>query len=285
MRSSPSAPEYGSTVGRWRREKRCWRLLKDVPWTSLRSGKTPSSLSPIPIACPPLCGVICLDQIRHRVKFPVPRRPSRPPGRSPNRLKQAMAARIRHSQKKATDIMTLRASNGRTLKGGLLGLLAGASLAALALGAPSHAISPNLPPVAAPGPVTTALAETPVSLADIVERVSPSVVQIMVRQTSPMQRIAAPGDVPGDLPPGLRDFFGRDFRFFFGEPGTPRQSPDRLGSGSGLAFYPVRNGVFTMPTETIVVVTGDRPRVRSVYAGLGLGRRSDAKIAEAALAE
>jgi S1-C subfamily serine protease len=68
----------------------------------------------------------------------------------------------------------------------------------------------------------------------MVERVSPSVVQIMVRQASPMQRVAAPGDFD-DLPPELREFFGPNFRFFFGDqPNFPRQTPDRVGSGSGF---------------------------------------------------
>jgi serine protease Do len=124
--------------------------------------------------------------------------------------------------------------NTRTLRGGLAGLLAGASLTVLALGAPSHAFDPQPAPMSAPAPVLTALPQTSSNLADMVERVSPSVVQIMVRQASPMQRVAAPGDFD-DLPPELRDFFGPNFRFFFGDqPNFPRQTPDRVGSGSGF---------------------------------------------------
>jgi len=122
----------------------------------------------------------------------------------------------------------------RTLRRGLAGVLAGASLTALFMGAPSHAYDPQLAPILAPGPISTTLPQTSATLADLVERVSPSVVQIMVRQASPVQRTAAPGDF-NDLPPELRDFFGPNFRYFFGDrPTFPRQTPERVGSGSGF---------------------------------------------------
>lgn len=129
--------------------------------------------------------------------------------------------------------------NTRNARNGILGLLAGASLMALVLGAPSYAIDPtaNPAPTAAPAPVSTPLSQPSANLADLVERVSPSVVQIMVRQASPMQRVAGPEGFPGTfdgLPPELRDFFGRDLRSFGGRPGLPRPMPDRLGSGSGF---------------------------------------------------
>lgn len=123
--------------------------------------------------------------------------------------------------------MTFLKQNSRSI---LAGLAAGASLTALAIAAPSHAISPApiLPPVGAVATPARA------NLADLVERVSPSVVQIMVRQAPSAQRV---GDAEGfeNLPPGLRDFFGRRFRFDFGaQPGWESRAPDRLGSGSGF---------------------------------------------------
>jgi serine protease Do len=118
------------------------------------------------------------------------------------------------------------------------GRAAAASLAALAAAAPSHAIDPVPAPVA-PAPVAGAASA---GLADIVARVSPSVVQIMVRQGSPSQTVAGPGDLEA-LPPALRDFFGREHPFFFGERRQWR-APERRGSGSGFfveAGYIVTN--------------------------------------------
>ena len=116
----------------------------------------------------------------------------------------------------------------RSLRASFAGLLAGASLTTLALGAPSHAFNPAPAPL--PAPVSTAASTPPQNLADIVERVSPSVVQIFVRQSSPIQRIAAPEE-QGELPPELRDFFGPNFKYFFGGPqGFPRHG--KFGTGS-----------------------------------------------------
>jgi serine protease Do len=127
--------------------------------------------------------------------------------------------------------MKLQKLNSRSLRSAATGLLAGASLTAIALGAPSHAF---VEPAPLPAPVSTTFAQGQTSLADLVERVSPSVVQIFVRSASPVQKIAAP-DSFDDLPPELREFFGPNFRFFFGDGhGLPRQMPDRVGSGSGF---------------------------------------------------
>lgn len=137
----------------------------------------------------------------------------------------------------------------------LLGLMAGAGLAPLMLGAPSHAILPRPAPLTEPVSASPLQAET--RLADIVERVSPSVVQIFVRAAAPLQRVAG-SDGYDDLPPQLRDFFGRDFGYFFGpRSSVPRQMPDRLGSGSG--FF-VEGGYIV--TNNHVVDNAKKLRVR-----------------------
>jgi serine protease Do len=132
--------------------------------------------------------------------------------------------------------MTLPDLRKPTIRSSIVSLLAGASLGALAVTAPSYAVNvASAPTAAAPiEPVSATWSDAPASLADMVERVSPSVVQIMVRQGGPLQRVSGPGD-RDDLPPGLRDFFGKDFQFFFGEPRNwQRRTPDRIGSGSGF---------------------------------------------------
>lgn len=127
--------------------------------------------------------------------------------------------------------MTLPNPNIRPVHAALVGLMAGVGLTALVFATPSHAVSPT--PISAPASGDAATSAE-VNLADLVERVSPSVVQIMVRQASPAQRIAGPDGSDG-LPPELREFFGRDFQFFFGgRPGAQGRLPDRLGSGSGF---------------------------------------------------
>lgn len=124
--------------------------------------------------------------------------------------------------------MTLPNTNIRPVHAALISLMAGVSLTGLAVATPSHAVSPA--PVSVPVRDATAITGQ-ASLADLVERVSPSVVQIMVRQASPVQRVAG---LDG-LPPGLREFFGQDFQFYFGGRPSPQgRAPDRLGSGSGF---------------------------------------------------
>jgi serine protease Do len=138
-----------------------------------------------------------------------------------------------------------------SLRTTLAGLLAGASLTALALGLPSHAVNLEPSPTVVAGTAATPSA----NLADIVERVSPSVVQIVVRQGSPLQRVSTPGD---ELPPELREFFGPNFRRFFEEQQNfPREMPDRVGSGSGFFI----DGGFIV-TNNHVVDNARKLRVR-----------------------
>lgn len=121
-------------------------------------------------------------------------------------------------------------SKGRSCRAPLAGLLAGVALTTLVVAAPSHAFNPVPAPTVTPD--TPSLSATTPSLADVVERVSPSVVQIMVRQSASAQQVAGPDAFEG-LPPQFREFFGRDFQFFFGDRRN-WQMPDRLGSGSGF---------------------------------------------------
>jgi hypothetical protein len=86
--------------------------------------------------------------------------------------------------------MNLSGLKTNSLRSAVLVLLTGASLTALALGGPSHALDPQ--PLPLPAPVSNPASSPPGNLADIVERVSPSVVQIVVRQGSPLQRVSAP---------------------------------------------------------------------------------------------
>lgn len=136
----------------------------------------------------------------------------------------------------------------------LLGLLAGVSLAPIMLGAPSYAINPE--PVPLLSPVSVSVSEPETSLADIVQRVSPSVVQILVRSAAPVQPVAGPE--LGGLPPRLREFFGPNSGFFSGgRPGLPRPMPDRVGSGSG--FF-IQGGYIV--TNNHVVDNAKKLRVR-----------------------
>jgi serine protease Do len=115
---------------------------------------------------------------------------------------------------------------------GVAGLLAGAGLSALATTAPSYAFKVDPAPVPLVAAATAPAGQA--SLADLVERVSPSVVQIIVRQGSPVQRLSGPNDF--DFPPGLRNFFGPGFQFRWDNetPWQGRELPDRVGSGSGF---------------------------------------------------
>lgn len=140
----------------------------------------------------------------------------------------------------------------RPVQSAIAGLLATASLGALALGLPSNA-KPQ--PNAVSTPASISPAAGPSGLADIVERVSPSVVQIVVRQGSSVQPVGAPD---GGLPPELREFFGPNYRYFFGQgPAVPREMPDQIGSGSG--FF-IQGGYIV--TNNHVVDNAKKLRVR-----------------------
>jgi serine protease Do len=122
--------------------------------------------------------------------------------------------------------------------GSVCGLALGAGLTALAFASPlpadeAPAPEPQRQAVAAAGPGWGVMP----NLADLVETVSPSVVQIIVRTPSP----SGPA-VQGQIPEPFR---GTPFEEFFSRPfGQPQQQqPDRMGSGSG--FFIDRSHIVT----------------------------------------
>ncbi len=151
------------------------------------------------------------------------------------------------------------------------GAFAGASLTVLALGAPSFGQAN--PPGAAASPAVAAAAQlthwgsTP-NLADLVEKVSPSVVQIIVR--TPGQVLAMNG--PGDLPDAFR---GTPFEDFFrrGVPGQgqgQRETPDRMGSGSGFFIdqgYIVTNNHVVDDAKKVTVKFSDGREIDATVVG------------------
>jgi serine protease Do len=125
-----------------------------------------------------------------------------------------------------------------TLFGGVAAMAAGAGLSALIISAPSHAVLPGsagslaAAPAAsialAPAVAQTARWGTVANLADLVERVSPSVVQITVRSRAPDRTASAQGPNPFEGTP-----FGDFFRNLPRE-GAPQDMPAPMGSGSGF---------------------------------------------------
>ena len=125
--------------------------------------------------------------------------------------------------------------NRGVVVGAVGGLVAGVSLGALALAAPSFALfSQSGAVVAAPAAAQLALPAMSQqarwgvlpNLADLVEAASPSVVQIEVRSQARAQTMRQPGPNP---------FEGTPFEDFFqGAPGAPQgEMPDQRASGSG----------------------------------------------------
>jgi serine protease Do len=119
-----------------------------------------------------------------------------------------------------------------TTLGACVGMFAGVGLAGLIMAEPSFAShgAPGAPAQVAA--IATALPTSPdrwgalPNLADLVERVSPSVVQIIVREAGPATDLA---DVD-ELPPEFRWFFERDFN----RGSSKRPASDQLASGSGF---------------------------------------------------
>src|SRR5689334_8491178 len=154
---------------------------------------------------------------------------------------------------------------------GLAGLLAGASLTALSPMSPSYAdrVAPAPAPTSIAGPAIAQSGQP--SLADLVERVSPSVVQIIVRQGSRVQQLSGPGNLE-TLPPEFRDFFGRGFGFRWDDdlPWQGRELPDRVGSGSGFFIeggYIVTNNHVVDHAKTLKVRLEDGTEVDASVVG------------------
>lgn len=162
-----------------------------------------------------------------------------------------------------------------TIIGATGGLIAGVSLGTLALAAPSFALFNNsAASIAAPAAAQLALpaisqqarwGNLP-NLADLVQAVSPSVVQIQVRSSNPVQTSRFNGRNPFEGTP-FEDFFGN------GAPGQEQQqgeAPDRLGSGSGFFIeggYIVTNNHVVDDAKKMTVVLDDGRELEGTLVG------------------
>ncbi len=162
-----------------------------------------------------------------------------------------------------------------TVIGATGGLIAGVSLGALALAAPSFALfNQSAASVAAPAAAQLSLpaisqqarwGNLP-NLADLVQAVSPSVVQIQVRSASPVRSMQFNGPNP---------FSGTPFEDFFGNqiPGRGQQggeAPDRFGSGSGFFIeggYIVTNNHVVDDAKKMTVVLDDGRELQATLVG------------------
>lgn len=153
------------------------------------------------------------------------------------------------------------------------GLVAGVALTSLAWAAPFNG-SQVAASVTAPlaGQLATSVIGQqarwgqPPNLADLVEEVSPSVVQVFVR--SPSARLAS-----GD---GANPFAGTPFEDFFGRgfgqqpDGQPRELPDRMGSGSGFFIeggYIVTNNHVVDDATKVTVRLDDGREMEATVVG------------------
>lgn len=155
------------------------------------------------------------------------------------------------------------------------GLIVGASLTGLVLASPSWAELTGSAgaSVLAPAAGQVAAAAVPVqwgqpaNLADLVERVSPSVVQVFVRTPSARQT-AGPGANPFSGTP-FEEFFGRGFGQR-GPDGQPRELPDQMGSGSGFFIhggYIVTNNHVVADARQVTVRLEDGRELEATVVG------------------
>jgi serine protease Do len=164
-----------------------------------------------------------------------------------------------------------------TFVGVASGALLGATATVMALGAPSFALladgAGGVASVPAIGNVSAAAAgqvagfNTVSNLADLVEQVSPSVVQIVVRASS---ATAAQGQglTPGEVPPSFRGTPFEEFFRNFGGQGQQGERPDRFGSGSGFFI----NGAYIVTNNHVV------QDAKKVTVKLTDGRELDAEV-------
>jgi serine protease Do len=156
------------------------------------------------------------------------------------------------------------------------GLIAGVSLGALALASPSFALfSNNAGQVAAPIVAQQASPQiasqparwgTPPNLADLVEAVSPSVVQIEVRSATPVRNMSQFG--------GRNPLQGTPYEDFFqfgpGQQGQEGEMPDQRGSGSGFFIdggYIVTNNHVVDGAKKMTVVLTDGRELSATLVG------------------
>lgn len=163
-----------------------------------------------------------------------------------------------------------------TVIGATGGLIAGVSLGALALAAPAFGLFNHN--AASSGATAAAQLALPAisqqarwgnlpNLADLVQAVSPSVVQIQVRSSSPVRQSQFQGRNP---------FEGTPFEDFFGAPGQGGQgdqqgeAPDRMGSGSGFFIeggYIVTNNHVVDDAKKMTVVFEDGREMEGTLVG------------------
>ncbi len=161
-----------------------------------------------------------------------------------------------------------------TVIGATGGLIAGVSLGALALAAPAFGLF-NHNASSAGATAAAQLALPTISqqarwgnlpnLADLVSTVSPSVVQIQVRSSSPVRQSQFQGRNP---------FEGTPFEDYFGAPGQGGQqqgeAPDRMGSGSGFFIeggYIVTNNHVVDDAKKMTVVFDDGREMEGTLVG------------------
>jgi serine protease Do len=175
--------------------------------------------------------------------------------------------------------------NRSTILGAAGGLVAGVSLATLALAAPSHAffdagpatsvtapaaasvVAPAAAQLAAPAAAQQARWGVVPDLADLVEKVSPSVVKIEVRSPNEMRQFSGQR--------GLNQFEGTPFEDFFrslpSQPTQPGQElPDRRGSGSGFIIqggYIVTNNHVVDGATRMTVILNDERELTATLVG------------------
>ncbi len=171
-----------------------------------------------------------------------------------------------------------------TMLGAAGGLIAGASLSALALAAaPSYAffsgghssqaaasvVAPVVAQLAAPAVAQQARWGTVPNLADLVEKVSPSVVKIEVRAPNEGGTLSGPG--------GANPFEGTPFQDFFrgfpqgqGQGQFQGELPDRRGSGSGFVIqggYIVTNNHVVDDAKRMTVILNDGREMAATLVG------------------
>jgi serine protease Do len=163
-----------------------------------------------------------------------------------------------------------------TVLGAAGGLLAGASLTALALAGPFHnandaaltsLASPVAAQLAAPVAAQQARWGTINNLADLVEKVSPSVVKIEVRSARERGNVATSGENPFEGTP-FEDFFRRGF------PGAGQgqggEQPYMRGSGSGFVIqggYIVTNNHVVDHAKRMTVILNDGRELPATLVG------------------
>lgn len=166
--------------------------------------------------------------------------------------------------------------NRGTVIGAMGGLVAGVSLGAIALATPAMALfNHNGASLAAPaaaqlaGVVAGQQARwgSPPNLADLVQSVTPSVVQIQVRSENKAQSAGGPRGNPFAGTP-FQDFFGQQFGQQFGQ--GQDELPDRMGSGSGFFIeggYIVTNNHVVDDAKKMTVVLNDGRELSAQLVG------------------